>query len=58
LAASNWILINMSVWESVEALGAFVYGAAHRAALREHFPPPDSDDTEPLYSPEDWTCPA
>jgi hypothetical protein len=28
------ILINMSVWESVEALGAYVYGDAHRAVLR------------------------
>jgi heme-degrading monooxygenase HmoA len=24
----------MSVWESVEALGAYVYGEAHRAVLR------------------------
>lgn len=28
------ILINMSVWESVEALGAYVYGEAHIAVLR------------------------
>jgi hypothetical protein len=106
--ADGGILINMSVWESVESLAAFVYGAAHlpvlrrrrewfeqmkeaytalwwiprghiptvyeaedrvrhlRAhgptpqafTLREHFPPPDSGDAEPLYSPEDWTCPA
>jgi hypothetical protein len=28
------ILINMSVWESVDALAAFVYGDAHRAVLR------------------------
>jgi Domain of unknown function (DUF3291) len=28
------ILINMSVWESVEALAAFVYGDAHLAVLR------------------------
>lgn len=28
------MLINMSVWESVEALRAFVYGAAHVAVLR------------------------
>ncbi len=28
------ILINMSVWETVEALAAFVYGDAHRAVLR------------------------
>jgi hypothetical protein len=32
--AGGGILINMSVWESVEALGAFVYGAAHLAVLR------------------------
>lgn len=98
--ADGGILINMSVWESVEALGAYayVYGAAHLAVLRqgrqwfermkeaytalwwiprghtptvheaeervkhlrahgptpyaftlrEHFPPPDSDDTATL----------
>ena len=28
------ILINMSVWESVEDLAAFVYGDAHREVLR------------------------
>ena len=28
------ILINMSVWESVEALAAYVYGDAHVAVLR------------------------
>jgi len=28
------ILINMSVWESVEALGAYVYSDAHVAVLR------------------------
>jgi hypothetical protein len=28
------ILVNMSVWESVEALAAYVYGEAHRAVLR------------------------
>ncbi|HEX6449038.1 MAG TPA: DUF3291 domain-containing protein [Trebonia sp.] len=28
------ILVNMSVWESVEALGAYVYGEAHRVVLR------------------------
>jgi hypothetical protein len=27
-------LLNMSVWESVEALGDYVYGAAHLAVLR------------------------
>ena len=106
--ADGGILINMSVWESVEALAAYVYGLAHIAVLRrrrewfehmrdaytalwwiprghipttleaedrikrlrahgptpyaftlrEHFPPPDSGDTELRRSPEDWTCPA
>jgi hypothetical protein len=106
--ADGGILINMSVWESVEALGAYVYGPAHIAVLRRrrqwfepmkeaytalwwiprshiptvheaeervnhlraqgptphaftlrvHFPSPDSDDTDMLVSPEDWTCPA
>lgn len=106
--ADGGILINMSVWESVEALGAYVYGPAHIAVLRRrrqwfepmkeaytalwwiprghiptvheaeervkhlrahgptpyaftlrvHFPSPDSDDTDMLLSPEDWTCPA
>lgn len=32
--ADGGILINMSVWESVEHLGAYVYGEAHRAVLR------------------------
>jgi hypothetical protein len=32
--ADGGILINMSVWESVEALGEFVYGAAHLTVLR------------------------
>jgi Domain of unknown function (DUF3291) len=32
--ADGGILINMSVWESVETLAAFVYGDAHRAVLR------------------------
>jgi hypothetical protein len=32
--ADGGILINMSVWESVETLGAFVYGDMHRAVLR------------------------
>jgi hypothetical protein len=32
--ADGGILINMSVWESVEALAAFVYGDAHREVLR------------------------
>ena len=32
--ADGGILINMSVWESVEELAAFVYGDAHRAVLR------------------------
>ncbi len=32
--ADGGILINMSVWETVEALAAFVYGGAHLAVLR------------------------
>jgi hypothetical protein len=32
--ADGGILINMSVWESVEALGGYVYGDAHQAVLR------------------------
>jgi hypothetical protein len=32
--ADGGILVNMSVWESVEALAAYVYGDAHRAVLR------------------------
>lgn len=32
--AGGGILINMSVWESVEALAAYAYGDAHRAVLR------------------------
>ncbi len=32
--ADGAILVNMSVWESVEALGAYVYGDAHLAVLR------------------------
>jgi hypothetical protein len=32
--ADGGILVNMSVWESVEALGAFVYGQAHLPVLR------------------------
>jgi hypothetical protein len=32
--ADGGILINMSVWESVEALGTYVYSPAHLAVLR------------------------
>jgi hypothetical protein len=32
--ADGGILVNMSVWETVEDLAAFVYGPAHRAVLR------------------------
>lgn len=32
--AGGGLLINMSVWETVEALAAYVYGDAHRAVLR------------------------
>jgi Domain of unknown function (DUF3291) len=41
--ADSGILINMSVWETVEALATYVYGEAHRAVLRrrrEFFQPP------------------
>jgi Domain of unknown function (DUF3291) len=31
---SAGVLLNMSVWESVEALGAFVYSEGHKQALR------------------------
>jgi hypothetical protein len=33
-AGSAGVLVNMSVWESVEALAAFVYSDAHRQVLR------------------------
>ncbi len=106
--ADGGILVNMSAWETVEALAAFVYGDAHLAVLRrrrewfermtmaysalwwiprgdvpaitdaedrvrylrahgptryaftlrQYFPPPDTDDPEPVDSPEHWTCPA
>jgi hypothetical protein len=32
--ADGGILVNMSVWESVEALGTYVYGDAHLGVLR------------------------
>jgi hypothetical protein len=32
--AAGGIVINMSVWESIEALGAYVYSDAHVAVLR------------------------
>jgi hypothetical protein len=38
------LLVNLSVWESLEALRGYTYEAAHRAALgrrREWFEPPD-----------------
>ena len=34
-AGSAGVLVNMSVWESVEALAAFVYSDAHREVLRQ-----------------------
>jgi len=34
VGSGGGILINMSVWESVEALAAYVYGDAHLAVLR------------------------
>jgi hypothetical protein len=33
-AGSAGVLVNMSVWESVEALAAFAYSGAHRQVLR------------------------
>jgi Domain of unknown function (DUF3291) len=33
-AGSAGVIINMSVWESVEALAAFVYSTGHRQVLR------------------------
>ena len=33
-AGSAGVLVNMSVWESVEALAAYVYSDAHRQVLR------------------------
>ena len=34
-AGSAGVLINMSVWESVETLAAFVYSDAHREVMRQ-----------------------
>ena len=34
VGSGGGIIINMSVWESVETLAAYVYGDAHRAVLR------------------------
>jgi hypothetical protein len=34
VAGSAGVIMNMSVWESVEALAAFVYSDEHRAVLR------------------------
>jgi len=42
VAGSAGVIVNMSVWESVEALAAFVYSADHRRVLqrrREWFEP-------------------
>ena len=112
VGSGGGIIINMSVWESVETLAAYAYGDAHIAILRrrrewfekmrdaylalwwiprghiptvaeaedrvkhvrahgptpyafslkQHFPPPGNAGadagTEPIRSPEDWTCPA
>ena len=33
-AGSAGVIVNMSVWESVEELAAFVYSGAHRPVLR------------------------
>jgi Domain of unknown function (DUF3291) len=34
VGAPGGVIINMSVWESVEALATYVYGDTHRAVLR------------------------
>src|SRR6266487_3939413 len=34
VAGSAGVIMNMSVWESVEALAAFVYSDTHRSVLR------------------------
>ena len=34
IAGSAGIIVNMSVWTSVETLGAFAYGTDHRKVLR------------------------
>src|SRR5580692_4944269 len=34
-AGSAGVLVNMSVWESAEALAAFVYSDAHREVMRQ-----------------------
>jgi Domain of unknown function (DUF3291) len=34
-AGSAGVLVNMSVWESVEALAAYVYSGTHRRVLRQ-----------------------
>jgi Domain of unknown function (DUF3291) len=67
--ADSGILINMSVWESVEDRMRHLrqHGPTPYAfTLRTHFPPPGSDGdpgsanpagASPLHSPEDWACP-
>ena len=68
------VLVNMSVWESVEAPAGHRPTAAeaegrvlhlrefgptpYAFTLREHFPPPGVANFGPTRSPEDWTCPA
>ena len=34
-AGSAGVIVNLSVWESAEALAGFVYSATHRAVLRQ-----------------------
>ncbi len=34
LQEDDWLLINMSVWESVETLKAYTYGAEHASVMR------------------------
>jgi hypothetical protein len=43
----DWLIVNMSVWESQETLLAYVYGDAHRTVLRgrrQWFHPPGRGD--------------
>ena len=57
-AGSAGVIMNMSVWESPEALAAFVYSDTHRAVLRQHFPPPGSADGAAREGRPEWLCPA
>jgi hypothetical protein len=44
----SWVVVNLSVWESVDALRAYVYAAGHAEALRlrrRWFTPPAAPGT-------------